>query len=106
MSGTTLLSIITETVTCSDGSIEIVNTVQNAGESVSDFQDRHIAAVAAKKAECSGTATSSPATYTTPVQCSGQEPVDIETAQGASQSWEDFMAAHAQAVRDAIGECS
>ncbi len=103
MSATIGLSILSTTVDC-DGTAVVVETTQHQGESDQDFEDRHWAAVDAKIAECSGTATAQPSKYTTPVDCNGRVN-DVVTKQQTGQSRSAFTQAHNYAVQNEAAQC-
>lgn len=103
MTATVLSSTLSTVVNC-NGSLEKVETKQQAGESVTDFQQRHRDAVAAARASCTGTATVQPTTYNTPVDCNGTIS-DVFSTQDPGESITDFFDRHNDLVRDAVNEC-
>ena len=103
MTSTVGLSTL-ETVVICQGQPTLVETQQNTGESVTDFRDRHKAAVAAKRAECSVPATVEPSQMTTPFDCNGvQEP--IVTEQNPGEPFDKFVVRHQAIVAAAVAAC-
>tara|TARA_R110002126_G_scaffold23750_22_gene83069 strand:+ start:15247 stop:15561 length:315 start_codon:yes stop_codon:yes gene_type:complete len=104
MSATLKPSTLKTGIDC-NGTPQLVVTVQHEGESLKDFDERHLADVTAAVAACGGSSTMGLSNYTTPVKCD-QATNDVYTQQGESQTWANFLTAHYDAVRSKVQECA